>query len=60
MPDAPGGLLGVQTGLSVSRKGAVDVRFDLGLADVDDVPDSPTELENRNFQATAGYVISVP
>lgn len=38
----------------------VDVRFDLGLSDINDVVDSPTELKNRNFQATAGYVILVP
>lgn len=38
----------------------VDVRFDLGLSDINDVADSPTELKNRNFQATAGYLISLP
>lgn len=38
----------------------VDARFDLGLSDINDVADSPTELKNRNFQATAGYVISLP
>lgn len=38
----------------------VDLRFDLGLSDINDVADSPNELKNRNFQATAGYLISLP
>lgn len=37
----------------------VDLRFDLGLSDINDVADSP-ELKNRNFQATAGYILIVP
>lgn len=42
----------------------VDVRFDLGLSDINDVAEDavgdPAELKNRNFQATAGYVVSLP
>lgn len=38
----------------------VDLRFDLGLSDINDVADNPNDLKNRNFQATAGYLISLP
>lgn len=40
----------------------VDVRFDLGLSDISDVAETavedPVELKNRNFQATAGYILT--
>lgn len=38
----------------------VDLRFDLGLSDINDVAGSAAELKNRNFQATAGYIVTVP
>lgn len=55
-------VLGFQTGASFSQKGAgdvtVDVRYDRGLTDI--AEGDRLEIENRSFQATAGYVVSIP
>ena len=38
----------------------VDVRYDLGLTDIFDDDADEVELKNRNFQAVAGYSVSIP